>query len=382
MSSHPDTFSSGEAWFTEDGPESDIVLSTRIRLARNLADFTFPSTLKPDDAERVQALVFDAFSHIDFPERYQCVHPNNLDFSSKQILGERGILPEKDFNQRNINHVFQDGLKTFPCSTGLVIRTDGRLSCLINCQDHIHISSFASGYNPHILWNNCKEIDVFLQKHLQFAASYDFGFLTSAINESGSGMCISIRALLPGLLQQRKLKEIFDLVIQKNCTIKPALGGTTLPFGALGSCYQISTNSSFSGNEEDQITEFTALLHLISTQEKEARQYLFENKNTILKHIIYRMYAIARYSRFLDCSEAIDILSTLHLGVSLKVIQGISKNELHAMMYRIRNAHVDFLRKTGNFSFEKDVEQDISLMIARLRAVLIQELVENIQICF
>lgn len=382
MSSHPDTFSSGEAWFTEDGPENDVVLSTRIRLARNLADFAFPPILKEDDVDRIQSLVFDAFSKIENPERYQTVFVEILDFYSKQILGERGILPEKDISQRNINQVQHDNIRTFPCLPGLVLRTDGRVSCLINGQDHIHISSFISGYNPQEVWNTCRNLDIFLQQHLQFAASYDFGFLTSYINESGSGMRISVWILLPGLFHQNKLKELFDSVAKKQCTIKPALGGTNLPFGALGNIYQLSTNSSFSGNEEDQITEFTALVNSISAMEREARQTFFETKNTIFKHFIYRMYALAHYSRFLECSEAIEILSTLYLGVSLDVIKNIKKNDLHAMMFRVRNAHLEFLRRNGNFSFEKDVIKDRSLMIARLRALLLQEAVENIQICF
>ena len=164
MSSHPDTLSSGTVWYAQEGPEQDVVLATRIRLVRNLANFVFPCEASVDDLERVQALVFDAFSKADNPDRFQHIGVNQLDFSARQLLAERGVLPERNYAEREINSQNIDIVRKYEWEPGIVVRTDGRVSCLVNGDNHVAIVSYTAGYNIGETWALGKEIDSVLQK--------------------------------------------------------------------------------------------------------------------------------------------------------------------------------------------------------------------------
>ena len=135
---------SSDAWYAFDGPENDVVLSTRVRLARNLANFPFPSKFKDDDAFRVQTLVFDSFSHCEEPDKYQGVVASELDELGALILEERGVL---DANSAKEN------------GSGIIVRTDGKVSCAINTADHVRLSAFVPGLDGNGAFSLCAKVD-------------------------------------------------------------------------------------------------------------------------------------------------------------------------------------------------------------------------------
>lgn len=382
MSSHPDTLSSGTVWYAQEGPEQDVVLATRIRLVRNLANFVFPSEASVDDLERVQALVFDAFSKADNPDRFQHIGVNQLDFSARQLLAERGVLPERNYAEREINSQNIDIVRKYEWEPGIVVRTDGRVSCLVNGDNHVAIVSYTAGYNIGETWALGKEIDSVLQKSLQFAASYDFGYLTSDLMDAGSGMQLSVRLFLPGLLHSQKIKETIEKLSKQNCLLEPVYGGTTVPFEALGAYYQLTSRYCFTGNEENQVAEFDTVVMTLCASERKARQELITQKPTVLQHIISKMFAVAKFSKFLECSEAIEIVSAMNLGVSAKAVLGIDFSELYALLYRVRNGHINYLKQSSSFLFEKDVTENTSLVTSRLRCLLVQEALEDVKLYF
>ena len=123
----------GDAWYAAKGDDDDVVLSSRVRLARNLANFPFPESCDDDEAVRVQNIVFDAFNHLENADAYQSVPLAAVEPLGAKILSERGLF-ENNFG------------------TGLVMRLDGISSCLVNCVDHVRLSSFAPGLscNPRV----------------------------------------------------------------------------------------------------------------------------------------------------------------------------------------------------------------------------------------
>ena len=135
---------SNDAWYASQGPENDVVLSTRVRLARNLANFPFPSKFKDDDAFRVRSLVFDSFSHCEEPDKYQGVVSAELDELGSLILEERGVLESKFAKDTG---------------SGIIVRTDGKLSCAINTKDHVHLASFVPGLDGNTAFNLVAKVD-------------------------------------------------------------------------------------------------------------------------------------------------------------------------------------------------------------------------------
>ncbi len=362
----------GNAWYNFSGPENDVILSTRVRLSRNLVNYPFPSNFTHDDGVRVQALVFDAFSQLDDAEEYQSLSVKNLDDLGKKILLERGVL-STEFVQNPV--------------TGIVVKTDGRLSCNVNVEDHIQIAAFSSGFDVGDVYTIASQLDLKLQNVLQVAASIEFGYLTCKIENVGTGIKLSAFAHLPSMVmlndEESELVNLFSYIESEGFSVYPvfwhSLQHKDYLYNALGNCYQISTTMCFNGTEEDQINKFYDIIKHVIDLERLHREKLCETKPTVLRDSVYKALAEVKYSRLLSEQEGLDLLFRLKWGKDLNIFSGIDDFQLSSLLYRIREGHISFINRTERFKFERDI-YTTEMQTARLRALIMQEAVENIQI--
>ncbi|MGI5172242.1 hypothetical protein H0R92_01390 [Treponema sp. OMZ 840] len=360
------------AWYSETGPENDVVLSTRIRLARNFVNFPFPSCFSRDDGERIQSLVFDAFSRLEHPERYQALSVKKLDSLGQRILSERGVLSSDQI--------------TNPVA-GIVVRTDGKLMCSVNDEDHLRIACFGAGLNVDEVYPIIKDIDISLQNIVQFAASVEFGYLSASVNNVGTGMKISAFVHLPSLTflnrETKELSALFSDIEKKSFTVMPCFGyapdyeNSFSP--ALGACYQISSGACFTGTEEEQIAALTETLQAAAESERMCRHKIADTKPTALRDFVYKALASVKYSRFLTERECIDALFRIKWGKDTGILACIENPVLFALVYRTREAHIEFVNRNERFKFESDINTP-ELQHARLRSLIMQESLESIQI--
>ncbi|MFA6937057.1 MAG: hypothetical protein WCQ67_02370 [Treponema sp.] len=350
------------AWYSCSGKDDDVILSTRIRLARNLADFPFPPKLQESDSIRIQEIAFDVFNHFENSEKYQAVSVEKLDPLGSRILQERGIIDSTE--GKNL---------------GIVMRTDGKVSCTVNVVDHVRISSFVSGFDVDGALKLCREVDEEMQKKIQFAASYDFGYLTTSVKDAGSGMKISFRVHLPSLSALGKIESIATEMSKKNISFSASYGAGEIG-SSLGSYYQISTVNCFTGNEFDQIAEITSEVEKIVELERSARSKCNEQMPTNARNQIYRSFGVSQFSKFLTLRESIDLIGGIKWGKDLQLLTGIEYSELHALLYRIQEAHLQFAIKNGNFNFEEDIADNTERKVCRLRALVLQESFEDIHL--
>lgn len=355
-----DVFGS-ESWYNHKGMDDDVVVSSRVRLARNLANFPFPVNFHDDDAERIQNIVLDSFNHFPDVDAWQMVP-----FSSLEPLGEKILMERKLFQEKN--------------GTGLVTRLDGVVSCLVNCKDHVRISSFYPGLACDKAYSTSRDVDENLQKHIQFAASHDFGFLTSRVKDAGSGMKTSVVLHLPSISYSGKLKELYEELKPKGFTIRDCYGAGERSASSLGSFYQISNASSAKGSEIDQLASITAETKLICEMERKIRDELADNRRTVLCDLVVRSFAVTRYCSLMGLREAIDVISTLKWGLDLGFIEGPEDYDFSSLLYRVQSGHLEFLLKTSNFKFEEDILEDQNLKEQRLRAIVLQKILENMKL--
>jgi protein arginine kinase len=359
MADTSQTPGAGGAWYSGTGAEGDVILSTRVRLARDLANFPFPENFRGDDGMRVQTLVFDSFSRFENPDQYQVVDIGTLDGTGTRILSERGVLDT-------------------PAGTGLVIRSDGRVCCTVNSSDHVRIAAFVPGLDGDSALGLCRTIDESMQQSLQFAASYDFGFLTASVNDAGSGMKLSFRAHLPAVSFCGKTAELSQSLQEKGFSLSACFGAGSAYGASLGSYYQIASVSAFNGSELDQLAALTAAGKYVAETERKFRRECAENKPTAVRDCVYRAYAAVKFGRFVTQREAVGIISGIKWGRDTGLLNGVEDSELCALLYRIQEGHLGFLLGNGSFNFEKDVEQDPAQKMNRLRALILQEAFENI----
>lgn len=397
METHIQTPGNSDAWYSCDGAENDVVLSTRVRLARNLANFPFPSKLRETDGQRIQSIVFDAFNQFDTAGQFQALAIEKLDPLGSRILQERGVLDGVDSVATTSKS--GQGSGAFVGSSlvektnddenrGIVMRTDGKVSCTVNIVDHVRIASFMPGLDVDNALGLCREVDEGMQKNIQFAASYEFGYLTSSITDAGSGMKVSVRVHLPSLSLLGRIPAVAGNLQEKGILFTACYGAggidSVSPAGgkgsSLGAYYQLSSKNSFSGNEYDQTTAIAAATKQIAEQERKARSECKDSMPTVIRDEIYRAYALSRFSKFISLREAIDIVSNVKWGKDLELLNGIGDSELHALLYRIQQAHLEFVLKSGNFNFEKDIADNTDKKVCRLRALILQEAFEDIHL--
>lgn len=362
--------SASQEWYTYSGPDTDVVLSTRVRLARNLADFPFPRRFRNDDSARVQTLVFDSFLKSGDPDSYQNIAVASLNRLGSQMLIERGLIEASTLNSPGAGIVMR--ISGSKANSGLV--------CTINDVDHVRISCFVPGLDCDKALSFCREMDETLQRNLQFAASYDFGYLTADVDDCGSGMKISARVHLPSLFFLGKIPSLFETFAQKGIVAEPAFGSGSQLGSSIGAFYQISSAVGGNGSELDQLANFTGALRQVIENERKSCDMVIQKRTTEATDKVLKSFSSAKFSLLLSLREALLLISDLKWGKNLDLISGIDDSDISSLLYRIQEAHLLTVIKNGQFNFPLDIADDEKKQTARLRALIIQDAFENIKL--
>jgi len=354
--------STRDTWYVQDGPQTDVVVSSRVRLARNLAGFVFPGSIKSDDAERVEALVFDAFNQCKEPERYQMVRMSALDPLGKRILAERGIVAPESGNEP---------------WRGIVIRSDGMMSATVNMTDHLKISCFSAGLSMDRVLAEVNAVETELAGRLQFSAARDFGYLTARLSDAGSGMKVSALLCLPALC----MGGLMDRVTREYLGNGFAVQGYYGQAGdrSLGFLYRISLSAASGEDQDAQLRRVEQGAAKLAELERKTRRELLAQRPTQVEDTVFRAIVTAKYARLIPFGEAVEILGNLRFGVDLNLVTGISPVDLTALLYRVQSAHLNFVILGGSIIIEGDVQSEES-RLDRLRAMVIQEVLKDADI--
>ena len=350
-------------WYSKDGPRSSVVLISRVRMARNIEGFVFPSRIKKTDGEKVQTLVFGAFAGSEVPYKMQAVKLSDLESLSRLILCERGVLDT------------DCGLESWK---GLLFSDDGDLSVCVNMEDHVRVSVFSSGLSLGAAYEKADAVDKFMQKKMEFSAKQRYGFLTSVIGDSGTGMKVSVLVSLPAL----SVTGISDRIVRDCIASGFSVKGFYSSLGekkSLGCLYQISRSAAFALNPASQISSLESMTEKVVEMELRARQDILKNRRTFIEDVVFRAITTAKYARFLDMHESVDLLMKIKLALNLGFVTGVEQPAVTALLYRIRPAHIEFLLKDQRLKMEPDVGSGID-SINRARAMIIQEVLKNADI--
>nr|WP_318711085.1 hypothetical protein [uncultured Treponema sp.] len=359
-----------DAWYTEPGANQDVVVSSCSTLRRNLANFPFPSKLHEAEADRIQSIMFDAFNFLPDAAEYQAVSLEKLDSVGRKIMHERSILENTQVSKG-----------------GIIMRNDGKFACTINTDDHVVMSFFKSGLALDDTTGRAYDIDAELQKHVQYAASYDFGYLTNFVLNSGSGLALSAILHLPacsllqevGTLAQKLLEDGFDLRARYGSGGFDNVSGYGSRGSALGAYYRLTSKSSAGGTELEQLASMRVAVQEVVKAELSARKKCRSARVTEIANYTYRSLALAKSSFFINLKESVDIISGVKFGADVGILDGIEDTELHALLYRVQEGHLEYVLNTGKFKFEKDIQDNKAKQIERLRALILQESFEGIE---
>jgi protein arginine kinase len=293
-----------DTWLNGKGPHSDIVFSSRIRLARNFSDYPFPSKANSSHKEFVLKRTRQAISKLKIIKNSIFVDMEEVSSLDRQFLLERHLI-----SQEHLSH---------PKGKGLIVSSDERISLMINEEDHLRMQVITSGFNLDGCWKILNQIDNELNKVISFAFLPEIGYLTACPTNVGTGLRASCMLHLPALVLTKRINRILELLAKISFTTRGLFGEGTQ---ALGDFFQISNQVSLGLSEEELIENLKGVVKQVKEQEMEARNILLNKHRLTLEDRIWRSFGILKNSRLISSKEAFQHLSMLSLGLDLGIIK-------------------------------------------------------------
>jgi len=327
-------------WIRCTGPVCDIVMSSRVRLARNLANYPFSHWASKKEQEAVLEASKKSISSVKKLKDSLFVEIGKLDPIDKQFLVERHLMSKE--------HMIDAENK------GLSVDRDEVISIMINEEDHLRMQVMKSGFNLKEAWQIINDIDTELGNSLDFAYSMDFGYLTACPTNTGTGMRASVMLHLPSLVMTKQIGKVLQAISKLSLTARGLYGEGT---EASGNFYQISNQVSLGHKEEDIIDNIERIIKQIVDHEQSARETLFSQNKEALEDRIWRAYGTLKSAHIITSTETTDLLSLARLGVDLGVIKQADRTLINELFVITQPAHLQKLEKKKLTPNQRDVKR-------------------------
>lgn len=311
-------------WYTKCGKDGDVVLSSRVRLARNIKGIPFPMRADKEQQKQVIELCKEAvlgkkignmkIDFIDFTvmEEYQ-----------KQAIAERHLISPQMMNNS--------------ITRGLLLSDHNKLSIMLNEEDHIRIQAMESGFDI----DGCFEMANRVDDHIEETIEYDFdekiGYLTCCPTNTGTGMRASVMVHLPALSASGTINRIIDSLAQLGLTVRGIFGEGSK---ATGNIYQISNQLTLGATEEDIIEKFKQIIGEVVEKERKMRQHIYDVEKFKLEDKLMRSYGVIKNAVIISSAEAMKRLSEVRFGVELGIIKDITLEQINEITYEILPANI------------------------------------------
>jgi protein arginine kinase len=306
-------------WMRVKGPQSDVVFSSRVRIARNLANLPFPMFSTSSQAEEVMRLVEEAWQQ----EKDQYPVLRDAEFIRMKDLDEleKRVLVEK--------HVISPMLAEESRHGAVLLSRDESVSVMINEEDHIRIQCLFPGLQLEQSWEVADQLDDWFEKYLSFAFDDQCGYLTSCPTNVGTGIRASVMIHLPALAMTQQLNRLFPAITQVGLAVRGIYGEGS---EALGQLYQVSNQVTLGQLEQEILEKLQGVVHQMIEHEQVARRKLVEISGIQLEDRVHRSYGTLSHARIMDSKEAMMRLSDVRLGIDLHLIKGVSANVMNELM--------------------------------------------------
>lgn len=332
-------------WLRGTGPEAEIVISSRLRLARNIRGMKFSRRASPENRRRVLKLVGTAAEACESLRGALTVELEKHPPIDRQLLVERHLI------SRELS----------PETQGAVIVGRGELvSLMINEEDHLRIQVLQSGLQLKNCWRLADRVDSQLEKKLEYEFSPEYGYLTACPTNVGTGIRASVMLHLPALVINKQISQVLQGVHKLGMAIRGTWGEGTQ---AAGNMFQISNQITLGKTEEAIISELERIIIKIVTYEKQARDLLLKSSSPRLEDRVWRALGVLKNARLISSEETLELLSSLRVGVNLGILKNITRAAVNELFIHTRPAHLQKMAGKLLASEERDL----------LRARLIRE---------
>ena len=333
------------------GPHDRIVISSRVRLARNLRGSAFPGWAKKPERVKVFEIVQPAVSSLlDMKDSF-FEAMDNFTALDKQILVERHLI-SREHAAKNVG-------------SGLVLNREETFSVMINEEDHLRMQALRPGLQLRAAWNAIDAFDTALEKKLDFAFDNELGYLTACPTNLGTGIRVSAMLHLPGCVLDEQINPIIQSVNKLGLAVRGLYGEGT---EALGNIFQVSNQMTLGETESVIVERLEKVLAQIIEHEQNARERLLEKKPKVMFNHIGRAYGVLANAHSISSKETMNLLSLLKLGVDMSLFPGADRALVDELFLITQPAH---LQKQVSDKLSAE-ERDL------IRADMVRERLKNV----
>src|SRR5437763_7311007 len=319
------TTSSGE-WLRGTGPESDIVVSSRIRLARNLSSFPFTSRASALQRAEIDQLLREKIEKLDLDQRLDYVHLPGLPPLDRQLLVERQLISRELANAEG--------------PRGVAVAPSETVSVMVNEEDHLRLQVIRSGFTLDECWQDIDRLDDSLEQRIHYAFSEEFGYLTACPTNVGTGMRASVMLHLPALVLTKQIEKVFRALQKIHLAVRGLYGEGSR---ASGDFYQISNQVTLGKSETTILTEIREVIPQIIQYERQARNALLRESRQALQDRVSRAFGTLCSATMMTSEETMDLLSSVRLGINLALLDDIAIATVNELFLHTQPAHLQKL---------------------------------------
>lgn len=314
-------------WLRGDGPYADIVISSRIRLARNIAGFPFLTKASDEDRKQVFRLLSDCISDIDLGDNALFVDIDEVQELDRQVLVERHLISRQ--------HAESEGTR------GVAVSGGEQRALMINEEDHLRVQVLRSGLQLTTLYEEVNQLDDAVERHVEYAFDKRLGYLTACPTNVGTGIRVSVMLHLPALKMTNQMEQMFRAVKDMKLAIRGLHGEGT---DAIGDFFQVSNQITLGRAEDEIVDEFgTRIIPRLVEYETAARNALLKERANLLDDKIWRAYGTLENARALSSDETLFLLSHLRMGVNMGRCPKIDLATVNEMFIHAQPAHLQKL---------------------------------------
>ncbi|HEX5269447.1 MAG TPA: protein arginine kinase [Gemmataceae bacterium] len=319
------TQTSGE-WLRGTGPESDIVISSRIRLARNVAAFPFTNRASAYQKAEIEIMLRDRVARLDLDPRLEYINVPNLSPLDRQFLVERQLISRE--------------LAAAEGPRGVALAPRETVSLMINEEDHLRLQVMRSGFALDEAWQDIDRVDDMLEARISYAFSDEFGYLTACPTNVGTGMRASVMLHLPALVWSKQIEKVFRALQKINLAVRGLYGEGSR---ASGDFYQISNQVTLGKSETQILNEIREVIPQIITYERQARNAMLKESRQSIHDRVSRAYGTLCSATMMTSEETMDLLSSVRLGVNMGLLDDVTIVTVNELFIHTQPAHLQKL---------------------------------------
>jgi protein arginine kinase len=310
-------------WLDGREKHAESVVSSRVRLARNMAGVPFSHRARPEDLERALSLGRQALSESNTLKTGTFMLMSELDDLDRQFLVERHLISQEHSEKSPTRAV--------------IVGDREMISVMINEEDHLRLQSIQPGFQVMDAWRLIDGLDGEVDRSLDYAFSYEWGYLSACPTNTGTGLRASMLVHLPALVLTGQIDRIIHSISQMGLAVRGFYGEGS---DVMGNLFQVSNRTALGTSEIDIIQSLEKVVTQVLDYEARAREILLRDARSQIEDKVWRAYGILKYCRRVTSKDVMSFASAVRLGVCLKLIDSISVAGLNRMTFMSQPAHL------------------------------------------